>query len=68
MIFNRVLCTNNVLYETNTIKKIITSNLMSIPTTPLRYLCTKYKEKTNAIIGTALFEEIQKRIMMENRI
>lgn len=28
---------------------------------------TKYKEKTEAVIGTTLFEEIQKRVMMENQ-
>jgi DNA-binding transcriptional regulator YhcF (GntR family) len=33
----------------------------------IELMATKYKEKTEAIIGTALFEEIQKRVMTEDR-
>ncbi|MFX1520646.1 MAG: hypothetical protein ACFFCD_12085 [Promethearchaeota archaeon] len=33
----------------------------------IELMVTKYKKETEAIIGTALFEEIQKRVMMEER-
>jgi DNA-binding transcriptional regulator YhcF (GntR family) len=33
----------------------------------IELMATKYKEKTEAVMGTALFEEIQKRVMMESR-
>lgn len=33
----------------------------------IELMVTKYKEKTEAILGTALFNEIQKRVVMENR-
>ena len=33
----------------------------------IELMATKYKEKTEAVIGTTLFEEIQKRVIMENQ-
>ena len=33
----------------------------------IELMATKYKEKTEAVLGTALFNEIQKRVVMENR-
>jgi DNA-binding transcriptional regulator YhcF (GntR family) len=33
----------------------------------IELMATKYKEKTESVIGTALFEEIQKRVMIEDR-
>ena len=33
----------------------------------IELMATKYEEKIKAVMGTALFEEIQKRVMMENQ-
>ena len=33
----------------------------------IELMVTKYKEKIEAVMGAAIFEEIQKRVMMENR-
>ncbi|WP_287589261.1 hypothetical protein [Candidatus Borrarchaeum sp.] len=33
----------------------------------IELMATKYKEKTESVIGTALFEEIQNRVMIEDR-